>query len=301
MDTIKTMNIIGNKHIFLSFSGALVVLSVLAIGVFGLKQGIDFTGGTFWQVRFEKAVVTEDIRSFIHEDLKESESVITEETSTKSLSVRLREIDEATHQLYGAQLREKFGQFEELRFESIGPVIGSELRVKAYWAFILVLVLISLYVALVFRKVSYPVSSWKYGIVTLGTLFHDAIVPVGMTAVMGHYYGIEVGINLVVAILVVIGFSVHDTIVVMDRTRENLRIMEKKVSFADLVNMSVNQTIARSINTSLTLIFVLVALYLLGPASLSYFILVILVGTVLGTYSSIYVASSLIVLWNRNI
>ena len=153
--------------------------------------------------------------------------------------------------------------------------------------------------AFVFRKVSYPVSSWKYGIVTLLTLFHDALIPIGLTAYLGYTQGIEVGVNLVVAILVVIGFSVHDTIVVLDRTRENLRHQDRGQSFAELVNMSVNQTLSRSINTSLTLIFILVAMYLMGPASLSYFILIIILGTLIGTYSSICVASSLIVAWQR--
>ncbi|MEK7641173.1 MAG: protein translocase subunit SecF, partial [Patescibacteria group bacterium] len=159
----------------------------------------------------------------------------------------------------------------------------------------LVLLAISLYVAFAFRKVSKPVSSWKYGIITLITLFHDALVPAGMFAVLGRLLNLEVDTNFVVAILVVVGFSVHDTIVVFDRIRENLRIAGSNVGdFSSLVNSSINQTFARSINTSLTLILTLVALYFLGPAALQYFVLTILVGVVMGTYSSIFIASPLL-------
>lgn len=292
--------IIQKRKIFLTISALFVVASVIAIGFFGLKQGIDFAGGALWQVRLEKPAAIEEVRSFIDSDFAINEFVITPEPTTNSFLIRLPETDEALHQNYIEKFTNQFGQIEELRFENIGPLIGQELRQKAIWAFILVLLTISLYVAFVFRKVSYPVSSWKYGIITLITLFHDAIIPIGLTAVLGHLQGIEVGINLVVAILVVIGFSVHDTIVVLDRTRENLKNQKGHLPFSDLVNQSVNQTLARSVNTSLTLIFILVAMYFLGPASLSYFIMIILLGTIIGTYSSICVASSLVVAWQKS-
>jgi len=162
---------------------------------------------------------------------------------------------------------------------------------------LLVLLGISLYIAFAFRRVSRPVSSWKYGIITLLTLFHDALIPAGLMALLGWLYGAEVGINFIVAILVVMGFSVHDTIVVFDRIRENIQLEKNSNSgFAELVNKSVLQTFARSINTSLTLVLVLLALYFLGADSLRNFILIILVGVVVGTYSSIFVASPLLVL-----
>ena len=264
------LNIIGKRKIFLGISGLLVIASIALVGIFGLKQGIDFVGGTLWQVKIEQEASINDLRSFIKSDFNLQDFTITQEPTTQSFLLRMPETSEEVHNSYLEKLETKFGAIEELRFESIGPVIGQELRTNSIWAFILVLLTISLYVAFVFRKVSYPVSSWKYGIVTL-----------------------------VVAILVVIGFSVHDTIVVLDRTRENLHHQDRGQSFAELVNTSVNQTLARSINTSLTLIFILVAMYFLGPASLSYFILIILLGTLIGTYSSICVASSLIVAWQK--
>lgn len=293
------LNIIGKRKIFLGISGLLVIASIALVGIFGLKQGIDFVGGTLWQVKIEQEASINDLRSFIKSDFNLQDFTITQEPTTQSFLLRMPETSEEVHNSYLEKLETKFGAIEELRFESIGPVIGQELRTNSIWAFILVLLTISLYVAFVFRKVSYPVSSWKYGIVTLLTLFHDALIPIGLTAYLGYTQGIEVGVNLVVAILVVIGFSVHDTIVVLDRTRENLHHQDRGQSFAELVNTSVNQTLARSINTSLTLIFILVAMYFLGPASLSYFILIILLGTLIGTYSSICVASSLIVAWQK--
>ena len=153
---------------------------------------------------------------------------------------------------------------------------------------------ISTYIAWAFRKVSRPIASWKYGLVTLVTLFHDVSIPLGLVA----FLGVEIDTNIIVALLVVMGFSVHDTIVVFDRIRENVKThWRNTVSFADIVNRSVRETIARSINTSLTLIFVLVALLIWGPESLFYFLLALLVGTVAGTYSSIFVASPLLFLW----
>lgn len=283
------MNIIGHRKIYLTISAALVVASIAAVAVFGLKQGIDFVGGSLWQTRFSAEIQPQQIRALL------PEAVVVADSAGGFL-IRLPEISEEQHQNYAEQLKKELGDFEELRFESIGPVVGRELRTNVLWAFALVLITISLYIAFVFRKVSHPVKSWKYGVITLVTLFHDAIIPVGLIAVMGRYYNVEVGVNLVVAILVVIGFSVHDTIVVLDRTRENLK-QAGGGAFVDLVNQSVNQTLARSINTSLTLILILAALYFWGPVSLSYFVLVILAGTIVGTYSSIFVASSLVASW----
>ncbi|MDP3800311.1 MAG: protein translocase subunit SecF, partial [bacterium] len=201
---------------------------------------------------------------------------------------------------YFSKLQSKLGPVSELRFDTIGSSIGQELRRKAITAFILVLVGISLYIAFAFRKVSQPVNSWKYGAITLATLFHDAIIPGGLFAVLGHFFNAELDTNFIVAILVVMGFSVHDTIVVFDRIRENLRFAGHKYEFNELVNNSVNQTLVRSLNTSLTLVLVLVALYFLGSAELKYFVLTMGIGTIVGTYSSIFVASPLLTMWRKS-
>ena len=289
------MLIIKNKFIFLSISGLLVIISLISIFSFGFRQGIDFAGGTLWQIQSENISGKEFLQEMF------PESVITP-VEGGSFLIRMPEITEEQHQESLKVLQSRFSGLEELKFESIGPAIGKEVRDRAVWAFVAVLVGISLYIAFAFRKVSYPVSSWKYGMITLVTLFHDALIPAGMTAVMGYLgYGAELNTNFIIAILVVMGFSVHDTIVVFDRIRENLRLgIGKKEAFSDLVGRSIQETVARSINTSLTLVLVLVSLYFLGSPALFHFILVILVGTIVGTYSSICVASPLLTLWKRS-
>jgi len=288
------MFVIKHKFIFLSLSGLLVAAAVLSIAIFGFKPGIDFVGGTMWELKSDKPLDKAAWREIF------PDATITF-SSDGSVSLRLKELSEEEHRAKFNLLQEKFGSLTELRFESIGPAIGREIRTKAVWSFVLVLIGISLYIAFAFRKVSYPVQSWKYGLITLITLFHDAIIPAGLFAILGHYLNAEVNTNFIIAILVVMGFSVHDTIVVFDRIRENLILRRVKgESFEDLVGRSINETLARSINTSLTLVLMLVALYFLGSASLSYFVLVILTGTIVGTYSSICVASTLLTLWQRN-
>lgn len=289
-------NIIGRKYIFLTISAVLVLASIIVFAVFGLKTGIDFKGGTLWQIR--TSVSENDIKSFFSSNL-ESGDLILFPAENQSYLLRLAVISEAEHQKYLGELKQKFSDVEELKFESIGPTIGGELKNKAMWAIVLVILGISIYVAYAFRKVSYPVKSWKYGIVTLITLFHDVAMPVGLFAILGWKLNIEVDTNFVVALLVVMGFSVHDTIVVFDRIRENLLNQRGKENFSETVNRSINQTFARSINTSLTLVLVLVALLIIGPPSLKYFVLAILVGTITGTYSSIFVASPLLTIWHK--
>jgi preprotein translocase subunit SecF len=293
------MNIIGNKWLFLIISGILVVASIVAIVIYGFQLGIEFRGGSLWEVRFENPITKEKLVEFFASKPTTDDAIVTE-ASNGAFLIRTKEITEADHQALRAELQKMNGQFEELRFETIGASVGGELRRKAITSFILVIGMISLYIAFAFRGVSRPVSSWKYGLITLLTLFHDAVIPAGLMALLGHLQNVEIDTNFIVAILVVMGFSVHDTIVVFDRIRENLRTSRNtKESFGELVNVSVNQTIARSINTSLTLILVLIALYFLGSTSLTYFILTILVGTVVGAYSSIFVASPLLTLWQK--
>ena len=296
------MNVIKHRFIFLGFSGLLVIASIYGLVAFGLQRSIDFTGGTLWQVQFmagEKQPTQSQVREFVTKELGIVDATITEQDGLGAFLIKAKEISEPTHQDYARRMKQKFGAFTELSFESIGAAIGSELAHKAYWAFAINLVAISLYIAYAFRKVSHPVSSWKYALITLITLFHDAIIPIGLFAFLGKWSGVEVDINFIIAVLFVIGFSVHDTIVVFDRIRENLRLGRANEEFGPLVNRSINETFARSINTSLTLIVVLFVVYLLGALTLKYFILAILVGTIAGAYSSIFVASPLLVVWQH--
>lgn len=283
-------NLIKYKNLFIGFSVTLMALAAVSIAVLGFRPGIDFTGGTLWQINFtEKSVSVGGLESYFKSKGLDT-VLITADSSNTTFLIRTNELAQAQHEEYLSELQAQFGAATDLRFESIGPTIGQELRNKALLAFITVLFGISLYVAFAFRKVSYPVKSWKYGFSTLVCLFHDALIPAGLYAFLGHYKIMEIDTNFIVALLVIIGFSVHDTIVVFDRIRENL-IVQKSKTLEEIINISVNQTFVRSINTSLTLVLVLTALYLFGAATLSYFVMLILVGTVIGTYSSIFVAS----------
>lgn len=293
------VNVIGNRKIYLGISTVIVGVAVVAIVLWGFKQGIDFTGGTFWQFKLTGNESVSQVEEFFKNDLGIREVKINTEEESGSLIIKLPDITEDSHQQYANYLKTKFGTFEELSFQSIGPSVGAELKDKSILAVILVLLGISLYIAYAFRRVYQPISSWKYGVVTLISLFHDVVIPAGMLAILGHYGAVEIDGNFVVALLVVVGFSVHDTIVVFDRIRENLLIGRGKKEFGEVINESVNETLARSINTSLTLILVLLALYFFGPVSLQYFVLTLLVGVTVGIYSSIFVASPLLYVWHK--
>jgi preprotein translocase subunit SecF len=293
------MNIIGHKGIFFTFSGILIVASLVSIIIFGFKPGIDFTGGTLWQLKIDNPQVNESVLKSEFVDLGAKDPIVYKDLTSGDYMVKLQNVSEADHQSYLKSLGDKFSQVQELKFESIGPTIGSQLKSNAIWAIILVLFGISIYIAFAFRKASYPVQSWKYGIATLLALMHDVIIPAGVIAALGHFAGIEMDTNFIVALLVIMGFSVHDTIVVFDRIRENLLLRKGSKTFTEVVNDSVVQTIARSINTSLTLVLVLVAMIIIGAPTLKMFVLIMLVGVIFGTYSSIFIASPLLTIWYR--
>ncbi|MEK9170242.1 MAG: protein translocase subunit SecF [Patescibacteria group bacterium] len=293
-------DLIKYKYLFIGFSVLLTALAIISMIVFGFKAGVDLKGGTLWQIKLQNQIAAADLETYLRSLPDLEDAGVAKDSSGQIFLIRAKEISEADHQKYLSALGEKFGNIEEMRFESIGPAIGKELRDNALIAFVAVLFGISLYIAFAFRKVSYPVSSWKYGFATLISLFHDALIPAGVLALLGWWRGVELDTNFIVAILVIMGFSVHDTIVVFDRIRENLSLSKDKNNLGKIINDSVNQTFARSVNTSLTLVIVLTVLYFLGASSLAYFTLIILLGTIIGTYSSIFVASPLLTFMQPN-
>jgi len=297
-----TMNyLLKQKNKILISSVILVVLSILAISTLGFRLGIDFTSGSLWQVRIADTSDVE-VREFFNDELGIDEINISFDSANNIYALTLREITEVERQDLLGKLDNKFSGVESLEFATISPSISEELRQKAILAVGFVLVGISLYIAFAFRKVSEPIRSWKYGIITLITLFHDVAIPAGIFAILGKTNGIGIDTNFIVAMLFVMGFSVHDTIVVFDRVKENL--MEKqegkqKIDLEEIVDRSILGTVVRSINTSLTLIVILIALIFLGPISTKMFVLAILIGTIAGTYSSIFFASPLLLLAQR--
>ena len=279
----------------------MIVAAWILIIVFGLRPGIDLKGGTEWQMSFGKSEVAETaIKEVLQKTAGEESAVSVKRSDDGTFLIRLPSLSEEQRRNYKDALAKEFGEVSEKSYSSIGPAIGSELKNKSIWAVALVMLGISLFIAWAFRKVSEPVKSWKYGIVTLLTLLHDVSIPAGLLALLGYWKGVEIDTNFIVALLVVMGFSVHDTIVVFDRIRENLTLNRgKKFDLGEIINFSVNETMARSINTTFTLVVVLITLLIFGPASIFFFILTILVGTVFGTYSSIFVASPLLYIWQK--
>jgi preprotein translocase subunit SecF len=296
-------NIIKKKKVWFRLSGVLFLLSVLAFFTWGFRLGIDFTGGSLLEVSYTEQ--RPEI-SLINESLVDLElnSIKVQPAGDNDYIIRFEEIDENTHQNIINKLESiniegvENNTLEEKRFEAIGPVIGNELKAKSIQSIIIVLIFIVLYIAYAFRKVSKPVASWKYGLSAIIALVHDIVIITGVFIVLGHYLNIEIDSLFVTALLTILGFSVHDTIVTFDRTRENL-FKNKGESFSKIINLSVNQTIVRSINTSLTTLMVLLAIYIFGGETIKNFVLALILGVIIGTYSSIFIASPLLTIWKR--
>ncbi len=289
------MFIIKHKFVFLTISALIVLGSIVAVLVYGLRLGIDFKGGTLLEVAYtsgrpETALVAPVLKA------RGLDDAIVQQVGETSLSIKSRPLEDSERVALVSDLT-LGGKYPltQTTFNSIGPSVGRELTHKAIVAIIVVVIAIVLYIAFAFRGVSEPVSSWKYGFIAIATLVHDVAIPSGVFAILGHFRGAEVDTLFVVALLTVLGISVSDTIVVFDRIRENLK-NRIAPSFAQTVGKSLNQTFVRSINTSLTVILVLLALFFFGPAATKNFALVLIVGMFFGTYSSIFVASPLLVL-----
>ncbi|MDO8583921.1 MAG: protein translocase subunit SecF [bacterium] len=290
-------NIVTLRPVWYTLSGLVIAASIVALAVWGLRLGIDFTGGSLLAARFTTQPTAVEVQQVLDSSNLDLGSIVVQPVGEKDVQVRLKNLTEDQHQQVLTALRAKFGTVTELRFDAIGPVIGQELRQKSIQGLIIVLIAIMLYIAIMFRKVSYPVKSWKYGLVTIFTAFHDVIVPIGVFAWLGHYYGVEIGTPFIAAILTILGYSVTDTVVVMDRVRENLSRMSG--TFGEIVATSVRQTLLRSFSTSMTTLLALIAIHFWGGESLREFTLTLIIGIAVGTYSSIFIASPLLVTWHR--
>jgi len=290
--------LIQRRKFWYAISGTLALLGAVSLIMWGLKFGLDFTGGSLLEVEFTKDRPGVEV---VVDGLKPVNigNIVAQPMADKGMLLRFRDVNEDQHQQILNKLKEiGGGELTEKRFESIGPVVGSELQQRSIWAIVLACFFIISYISWAFRKVSRPVVSWKYGIVAVLALLHDLLITIGVFSILGHFFSIEVDSLFVSALLTILGFSVHDTIVVFDRIRENL-FRGAAGDFEIIVNKSVNDTLARSINTSLTTLIVLACLFILGGESIRYFALALLVGITAGTYSSIFVASPLLVDWHK--
>lgn len=280
------MSIIRARKIYYAISGLLVLASFASLAIRGLNLGVDFKGDARLELAFKNSNPSdEEIRNLVGSDVR------IEKREGDAITIRTKYLTEEEHSKVLEALRQG-REVEEKSFVSTGPSIGRQLRRNAVIAILLSLAAIVAYIAFTFRQVSRPVSSWLYGFIAIIALVHDVSIPTGLFSLLGY----EIDALFVTALLTVLGFSVHDTIVVFDRVRENLH-RDTKSKFEDIVEKSLRQTIGRSINTSLTTIFALTAIYLFGGVSTQNLALALIVGIIVGTYSSIFIATPLLVSW----
>lgn len=289
------MGILRLRYLWYTLSGLLMAASLLAMVVYGFRFGIDFTGGTLLEVHFTSERPTMAVVEEALQPLNLGETQI-EPANDNSYIIKTQFIQDDQRVAILAALGE--GVVED-SFETIGPTIGEELSRKAVSAVIMVVLAIVLYIAWAFRGVSKgPVPAWAFGLSAVIALVHDIIIPLGVFVVLGEWLGVELNVMFITALLTILGFSVHDTIVVFDRIRENLR-RSSATSFAGVIGESIQQTVMRSLNTSVTVIIVLAVLLLFGGASTFYFVLALMIGITVGTYSSIFIASPSLLIWQK--
>lgn len=289
------LDIVGKRYWFFLISLIIIVPGLVSLVLFGLRFSIDFTSGTLWELSFQRQVMPGEVKSTLADHGLKDATVQT--SGENGILIRLPELQAGSPEKNEAAkaLTDKFGEFTELRFESVGPLVSTETARNSIWAVVAAGAGILAYISWAFRKVKKPV---RYGVCAIIAMFHDALLVVGVFSILGKVLGIEVDSLFVTALLTVIGFSVHDTIVVFDRIRENA---SKRIgdNYEDVVNHSLLQTMARSVTTSLTVIVTLSALFLFGGSTIHSFVLVLLIGIVSGTYSSIFNASLLLVVWEN--
>lgn len=295
------MFIIKNKKIFIGISAFLILFSIIALSVWGLKPSIDFKGGALLEIEYTNNRPNQAEVNSVLTSLNLG-SFLVQPTGDLGYLIKTKDLNEEEHaQLLNVLSFNIENSLIEKNFNSIGPTVGNELTRKAIIAVILASLGIILFIAFTFRKVSKPVSSWKYGLIAVIALLHDILIPMGIFTFFSHFQGIEIDTLFIVALLTILGLSVSDTIVIFDRIRENLKNEANiyKINFKEIVGKSLNQSYVRSISTSMTIILVLLSLVFFGPASTKYFAIVLTFGMFFGTYSSIFLASPLLVLFEE--
>lgn len=291
------IHVVRHRRVWFAISMALFVGGLVFLALGGLRLGTDFTGGSLLQVRFSATVPVVAEVQRAASDLGLTDTRV-QSAGAASMVIRTRQLSSDEHKKLLEKMVSNFGGAVEESYSEVGPTLGRELKQKAIVALLLVLAAIILYISWAFRKTSGRVSGWAFGINAIIALVHDVVITIGVFAFLGFVFHVEVDALFVTAVLTVLGFSVHDTIVVFDRIREGLR-RSPGDPLHDIIDRSVNETLLRSINTSLTTLLVLFALYLFGGASIKYFILALIVGIIVGTYSSIFIASPLLPYWKK--
>jgi preprotein translocase subunit SecF len=292
------INIISKKYWYFLFSLLIIIPGLISLYFYGLNLSIEFTGGSNIGFAFPKNVTQEQTNEVKRIFNQNKIKIINVRSTGTNISVRSQTVDQKQDITITNQIKQKLGNFKQVSYENVGPTMGSETLRNALYGLVVASILIVLYITWSFRKVPKPTSSFRFGVCAIIALIHDVLVLLGIFSILGHFLGVEVDSLFVTAVLTVIGFSVHDTIVVFDRIRENLKRIGGD-DFAGVVNDSILQTLDRSLNTSLTVVLVLIAVLLFGGETIRWFVVALLVGIISGTYSSIFNASPLLVIWQE--
>lgn len=292
-------NIIKSRKIWYIVSIASIVVAVFAIIFFGLRVGVDYTGGTILDIKSSNT----DFVNIAEDKLTEQgiTSFQIKPSGNELFTIKTKALSNEEKNKLVASIQSVAPDAAESSFDSIGPTVGKDLTNKSILAVIVASLAIILFISFSFRRIPKPLSSWKFGVLAVAALAHDLLIVTGFVAILGHFFiWMEVDALFITALLTIMGFSVHDTIVIYDRLRENF-IRNRHKSIEQVAEESVNQTMARSINTSLVTIIVLLSLLLLGGTPIRHFVLVLMFGIFIGTYSSIFVAAPLVVSWHKNL
>lgn len=293
--------IIEKTKIWFGVSAVMIASSLFAIAAYGLNLGIDFTGGTLMELKFEQQADSAKIAEVYSQTLELDQAPVIIPGEENSYIIRTKDIDDVAHTQLIGEIESSVGVFEELRFTTIGPTVGDTMKEKAVIALSLAIVAIILFIAFAFRKIPRSISPWKFGYCAIAALVHDILITLGVFAFLGKFMGVEIDMLFITALLTIMGFSVHDTIVVFDRIRENLKLQDRSSTFGNTANAALNQTMARSINTSLSTLITLVALLLFASESIYWFVFALVFGILIGTYSSVFIASPLLVAWQNRV
>ncbi len=290
------MNFIKHKRIYYAISSILILASLVSLAFLGVNFGIEFTGGSMMEIEYSENVPSVSELRGVLNNAGLSDAII-QSAGENGFVLRMPDISQEKY----IELRGLLVGSTENYFESIGPTIGDELKDKSAISIIIASLAIILYIALTFRDAGdRKVKSWQYGMVAAGVgFFHDVLIVLGAFSIMGYLYGIQFTVPIAVALLTVLGYSINDTVVVFDRIRENIA-KNPRLLFPDIVNKSLNETLERSINTSATTLFVLIAIFILGGETIRWFVFAMILGISLGTYSSIFIAGPLLVTWFNN-
>ncbi len=294
------MNITKKRKTWFGISLALILASIIAIAVFGFKLGLDFTGGARWDIQFEdKTITTEKVSTFLNTQEVLTQDVAVQASTDSTFLITIQDLSDKQIQNIAQNIKSELGAFQELSYRKVDSNVGASFKTKALYAILTALIGIILFVAFAFRKIPEAINPWRFGGVAIIALFHDIIIVLGIFVVLGFYIDIELDLAFVTALLATLGFSVNDTIVILDRVRENIKLQKVKETFEDTIEKSVQQTLARSINTSISTLLPLLGLLFFGAQAIFFFVLALVIGIVIGTYSSIFLAAPLLVEWKN--